>query len=252
MPNAITGPTPGGAATAALGPAGGGSRAAAGGAAGLGSLVGGALGAAHNLLNFTTYYAMKSRAGTIGEKGLAEVITTRVARPGLRIHLVGHSFGARLVTAAAKAVPSDTATSLTLLQGAFSHYGFAKDWSPGHNGFFRTVVDQHTVTGPALVTHTANDRAVGIAYAIASRIAGQVAAGVGDANDIYGGIGRNGVQHTPEAQQRRLLPVADAYPAWQPRVFHNLLADEFVADHSDVTGEEVAYALLSAVAGTRG
>ena len=38
-----------------------------------------------------------------------------------------------------------------------------------------------------------------------------------------------------------------AYP-WQPHRPHNLLADAFVADHSDVKGREVAYALLSAAA----
>ena len=42
-----------------------------------------------------------------------------------------------------------------------------------------------------------------------------------------------------------------AYP-WQPHRPHNLPADAFVADHSDVKGREVAvaYALLSAAATT--
>ncbi|MDR7166799.1 hypothetical protein J2W56_000517 [Nocardia kruczakiae] len=236
---------------AALGPAADASRGTVGGAAGLGSLLGGVMGAARNLLNFTTYYEMKTRSGRIGEQGLAPVIAhAHRTRPELRVHLVGHSFGGRLVSATAKALPDeDSLSTLTLLQAAFSHYGFAENWTPGQSGFFRTVVSDKKVTGPVLITDTANDLAVGIAYAIASRIAGQVAAAVGDADDIYGGMGRNGAQKTPEAISARLLDTGGQY-TWKARALHNLLADRFITGHSDVTGLQVAYALLSALSTT--
>ncbi|MBF4995899.1 hypothetical protein IRT45_01875 [Nocardia sp. BSTN01] len=236
---------------AALGPAADARRGTVGGAAGLGSLLGGVMGAARNLLNFTTYYEMKTRSGRIGEHGLAPVIAhAHKTRPELRVHLVGHSFGGRLVSATAKALPDeDTLSTLTLLQAAFSHYGFAENWTPGQSGFFRNVVSDKKVTGPVLITDTANDRAVGIAYAIASRIAGQVAAAVGDADDIYGGLGRNGAQKTPEAISAQLLDTGGRY-AWNARALHNLLADRFITSHSDVTGLQVAYALLSALSTT--
>lgn len=221
-----------------------------GAAAGLGSTLGGILGAAKNLLNGVTYYEMKARAGTVGEKGLAPLVKRiRSRRDGLRIHLVGHSFGGRLVTAAASALPADALASMTLLQAAFSHFGFADEWKPGQPGGFRGAVTNKTVSGPVLITHTANDKAVGIAYAIASRIAGENASSVGDANDTFGGIGRNGAQKTPEALQRALLDVGGSY-TWQARSLHNLLADQFVKGHSDVTNKQVAHALLSAVAST--
>ena len=241
--------TTGGAA--ALGSAPNTAPGTVGGAAGLPSLLGGVWGAARNLLNFTTYYEMKARSGSIGEQGLAPVITQiDQARPGLRLHLVGHSFGSRLVSGATKALPDGvTLATLTLLQAAFSHYGFAKDWQPGQSGYFRKVLNDRKVTGPVLITHTGNDVAVGIAYAIASRIAGQVAAAVGDANDLYGGIGRNGAQKTPEALPGHLLDIGGAY-TWRPGAAHNLLADKFISSHSDVTGHQVAYALLSALTTT--
>ena len=54
------------------------------------------------MLNFATYYQMKERAGTVGAGGLNPLLRElRAAAPDLRIHLVGHSFGGRLVTAAA-------------------------------------------------------------------------------------------------------------------------------------------------------
>ncbi len=222
-----------------------------GGAAGFGGLVGGVLGGAKHLLDYLSYYEMKARAGVIGEQGLAPLLH-ELARPGLRIHLAGHSFGGRLVTAAAKASPAGSLATMTLLQAAFSHYGFSNDWNDDagpQTGAFRSVVDSQAVSGPILITHTANDLAVGVAYAIASRIAGQVAAGIGDASSVYGGIGRNGAQKTPEAVTAELLEVGGRYD-WRPRVPHNLRADRFVHGHSDVAGREIAHALLSAMATT--
>jgi hypothetical protein len=218
-----------------------------GGAAGFGDFLAGPISAAKKLLNMTTFFEMKARSGNIGTRGVAPVIAQiKQARPDLNVHLLGHSFGARLVSATAKPLPQDSVATISLLQGAFSHHGFARDFEPGHNGFFRDVVDKKTVRGPTMITKTANDRAVGIAYAIASRISNEAAAGIGDAGDKFGGIGRNGAVKTAEAVDGRLLPVGGAY-AFRPRVLHNLLADDFIHDHSDVKGKEVAYAVLSAI-----
>jgi hypothetical protein len=221
----------------------------AGGAAGL-DIFGGFRNAARNLLNFTTYYTMKERAGTIGFHGLAPILTRVHERhTGLRLHLVGHSFGGRLVSAAATGGASDPVlplSSMVLLQAAFSHFGFAKNWDPGKDGLFRGCLSGHRVDGPTVVTHTANDRAVGIAYALASRIAGQIAAALGDASDVYGGIGRNGALRTPEAVAGELLDVDRAY-SFRPGAVHNLLADRFIHSHSDVTGPQVGHAVRSAV-----
>ncbi|MEO6320155.1 MAG: hypothetical protein ABIR56_05800 [Polaromonas sp.] len=86
------------------GVSGGDTRAATGasGAAGLGDLFGGLLSGARNLLNYTTYYQMKERAGAIGQGGLNPQLAQLQNRfPALKIHLIGHSFGGRLVTATA-------------------------------------------------------------------------------------------------------------------------------------------------------
>ena len=66
----------------------------------------GFLGAAMNVLNFTTYYEMKARAGTVGKNGVAPLIDA-LAPTVARLHLVGHSFGGRVVTAAAAASTTD-------------------------------------------------------------------------------------------------------------------------------------------------
>jgi hypothetical protein len=224
-----------------------------GGAAGLGQIFSGMKSAARNLLNYTTYYQMKERAGIVGRSGVNTLLRTLRARfPTLKLHLIGHSFGGRLVTAAADGPPDQPSVqpnSLTLLQAAFSHNGFAQHFDQVHDGFFRHVVTQHKVSGPIVITCTQNDTAVGLLYPLASLIAGQNASKLGDANDPYGGIGHNGAQHTPEVSQdvTVLQAVGSAYP-FQVGKLYNLNADACITGHSDICKDEMAYAVLAAIA----
>jgi hypothetical protein len=105
------------------------------------------------------------------------------------------------------------------------------------------------VHGPILVTCTKNDRAVGIAYPLASRLGGQNAAALGDENDPYGGIGRNGAVKTPEAFAGALLATNAAYEFASGGIY-NLKADAFISDHSDICSPQVAWALASVIATT--
>jgi predicted alpha/beta hydrolase family esterase len=218
---------------------------AEGGAAGLKEFLSGFKAAAMNILNFTTYFEMKARAGTVGKKGVAKLIDN-FAPQVQRIHLIGHSFGGRVVTAAAANSTTEKIRSMSLLQTAFSHNGFSKT----KGGFFRSVVEQQRVKGPILVTHTKNDKAVGVAYPLASRINGDRAAAFGDENDEFGGIGRNGAQQmqSGETVTGRLLPSGASY-AFQAGKFFNLEASDFIMSHGDVTGKEIAYAVRKVIAG---
>lgn len=243
MSEPVSAPLPAGGGGAANGHGGN-----VGGAASLKDLLGGALAAARRVLNFTTYYEMKERAGTVGRTGVAALLRRiRDAAPSARLHLVGHSFGGRLVTAAANELDPDSPhVTMTLLQAAYSHNGLATMFDGTHDGAFRSIVSDKRVSGPIVITHTKNDRAVGIAYPLASRIAFQKAAALGDENDPYGGMGRNGAQRTPEAKIDELKGVSKPY-TFAPGSIYNLKADKFIKDHSDIAGHEVAYALLTSV-----
>ncbi len=212
----------------------------------LGSLAGRAAGALR-LLNYATYYVMKERAGIVG-RGLNGVLgEVRAARGDLKLHLVGHSFGARVVAAAADGPEPLRPSSLALLQGAFSHNAFAEEVL-GRRGFFRAVVSDRKVAGPIIATHTRNDQAVGIAYAIASRLSNDVAAGIGGPDDVFGGIGRNGAMRLSEGEHRMsdLAGPDSAYPPFDPGIVVNLKADAFISNHGDVANPAVANAILSA------
>ncbi|MFC5410851.1 hypothetical protein ACFPMF_16135 [Larkinella bovis] len=223
---------------------------AGGGAGGLFDLSGLTNGA-RNLLNFATYYQMKDRAGKVGVLGLNPILKRiKQTLPNCKLHLIGHSFGARVVTAATagpdtiSTVPIDT---LSLLQAAFSHYGFAENYEDGKDGFFRSVLTQRKVKGPILISQTHNDKAVGVAYAIASRIAGQIGAFLGDPNDLFGGLGANGAQKTPASSTQFNLDFGSVY-SFQINTLYNLNADNCIMDHSDICHPQVANAIVSSIA----
>lgn len=201
---------------------------------------------ARQVLNTFTYYTMKARAGDVGANGLAPLVDRINALPsGPRVHLAGHSFGARVVAAAATAASTPIA-SVTLLQGAFSHYGFTPNYADtGKDGAFRAAVTSGRIQGPLLITHTHNDRAVHLAYAVASRLARQTGAGLGDRSDLYGGIGANGSVGT-SATELPMLDEDGSYTFADGSIV-NLLADDHVSGHSDVTNSAVVNALAHAM-----
>lgn len=230
---------------------GGGTSDQQGKAAGLGKFFSKAANAVTNLLNVTTYFEMKQRAGTVGKNGVAPLID-ELSGQVERIHLVGHSFGGRVVTAAAASSTTKKLHSMSLLQAAFSHNGFSRS----QGGFFRSVIDDKRVAGPILVTHTKNDRAVGLAYPAASRIGRDTASSFGGPDDKFGGIGSNGAQKMENGEvstsAAELFPKARAYTFERGRI-HNLKSDAFIVDpkggdaHGFVWVPEVAWAISRAM-----
>jgi hypothetical protein len=216
-----------------------------GGAAGVGDALSGLSDGARSALGFWTFWTMKKRAGKIGAEGLAPVLdAVREANSRARIHLAGHSFGARLVTAAADA-GSFAPSTMTLMQAAFSHNAF----SP--KGAFRKVLTGKKVRGPILVTHSSKDVPVGIAYPIAVRLSFDSTSTLGTKHDKFGGLGRNGAQKTEEAADLALHGPPKAYSfSTSSRIF-NLQADKVILGHGDIAKPELAFAMLSALAAAK-
>ncbi|WP_225838365.1 serine-threonine protein kinase [Streptomyces sp. NK08204] len=160
---------------------------------------------AKELLRQATYYTMKRRAGTVGERGLGTVIGRLAeAAPGVRVHLVGHSFGGRLVSFALRGLPDGVRTvkSVTLLQGAFSHYAFAQQL-PRHPDRAGALKDrQRRIDGPLVCCYSHFDQALGSFYPMASRMADDDRSVAGELvgellGARWGAMGHDGVQAVP-------------------------------------------------------
>ncbi|MFJ4203320.1 serine-threonine protein kinase [Streptomyces sviceus] len=213
---------------------------------------------AHELLRQGTYYAMKRRAGTVGERGLGRVIGQLAqAAPGMRVHLVGHSFGARLVSFALRGLPQGVRTvkSVTLLQGAFSHYAFATRLPHDARAGGVLQGQQNRVDGPLVCCYSSHDSALGTLYPLASRMAGD-AQGVA-AFDIgrtlgpkWGAMGHDGVQAVPGTAS---LKLAEALTKLPVKGCVNVDAAAVVrrggppaGAHSDICHRELARLVLAA------
>jgi pimeloyl-ACP methyl ester carboxylesterase len=197
------------------------------------------------LLNQFTYFEMKKRAGVVGG-GLARDLD-KDGLGNVALHLIGHSFGARLVTSAASRLKTIRPASMTLLQAAYSQNGLGIGKLPVPEGAFRNVIAGKRVSGPIVITHTRNDKAVGIAYVIASRASGVTAAAFGGPTDPFGGMGANGAQLVAAGEAVPLAMVSGAVPGLTSGVINNVLADAVIADHGDVTNPTVARLVLAAV-----
>jgi hypothetical protein len=247
---------PGGGGAAGLGGLGGNPALRAGGssaAAGIGDFLSGIKAGALRLLNLTTYSTMKDRAGKIGRDAVNPLLQRiqTVVPDKLKFHLVGHSFGGRLVTATVDGQKPLRVQTLLLLQAAYSHNGLAAKFDaqdPNKSGFFHAVFDNRKVSGPIVITHSKNDRAVGLAYPLASRLNGDDAAGIGDATDRFGGMGANGAQHVDTADIILLKVGGGNYDfKTSGKSVFNVNGDAIITSHGDVARPETAALLAAAM-----
>lgn len=208
---------------------------------------------AKEMLRQATYYQMKARAGVVGEHGLGPVVAELASRrPALRIHLVGHSFGGRVVSFALRELPSwaRNVKSLTLLQGAFSHYAFADSLPHARDRGGALHGLQHRVDGPVAACHSSYDSALKVFYPLASRMAGD-SAGLMGFDARWGAIGHDGVQAMPDAPRLTLdaalrggLPAAGCVSVDAGSVVRRGGAPS--GAHSDICHEELARLVVAA------
>jgi hypothetical protein len=213
---------------------------------------------AKEAMRVTTYWHMKNRAGVVGEKGLAPVVKRLHDNPGskVRVHLIGHSFGARLVSFSLRGLPEtwvhekSPVKSCTLIQGAFSHHAYSAtlphDLKRG--GALKGMANR--VDGPIIVTFSRYDKAVCERYPQASLIMRQDAAMSRDNLARFGAMGSDGAQAV-EADERKFKPVGGSYPFQKSR-FLNIDGNDLIRKgdgpsgaHSDIFYPEIAWAVLS-------
>ncbi|WP_153397882.1 hypothetical protein [Ornithinicoccus halotolerans] len=146
------------------------------------------------LLRTATVWQMKDRAGTVGGAGVAGLLERVLDDSDARLHLVGHSFGARVVLSAAAAQRSARPIqSVLLLQPAVNRWCFAHEViDRGVPGGYRPVLDK--VVGPVVTTYSRHDRPLHEAFHLAvrgSHLGEPDIAAVGDTHR-YGALGGYG------------------------------------------------------------
>jgi hypothetical protein len=236
-----------------------GTAAPAGAQQGIGDWFGKAINGAKDVLRVFSYNTMKARAGTVGRNGVGPLLAALHAQsPGVRVHLLGHSFGARLVSFALAGVgapASSPVASLLLLQGAFSHWSFAhaQDNPFGSPGALNAYADR--VHGPMVATHTVYDWAVGVWYPKASFLARQDAEAV--VADRWGGMGADGFQAVKPSEDRAMPAQGGTSYGFVPGNFYRVDAASVINDtngepfsgaHSDIKKTPVAQLAAAAAA----
>jgi len=207
------------------------------------------------LVNLTTFLLMFNRCGDVGSKGMSQVVRRVKELSNARVHLVGHSLGGRAVTACAKALidpPAQRADTMMLLQAAYSHFGLSVAGTSANGikhprGFFRDIIEKRVVAGPIVATHSTHDAVVQFAYTPMAAVSGNNARKIGDESSPFGGIGRNGVLDTKEAEGLELQVAGGAY-TFKSGSIHNLDGSRningvpMIRSHGDVANEAVTWA----------
>ncbi len=213
-------------------------------------------------LRTLSFWKMKDRARLIGEGAVYPfLVRLQKATAGrtVRFHLMGHSFGCIVASAAAAGPPGAAALprpldSLSLVQGALSLWSYCADIpaTPGRPGYFHRLVAEGRIGGPVLTTQSRYDRAVGTWYPRAAQLARQVAFAPGLPK--YGAVGTFGLQGPGLTSQDRMLGAVDTDYAFERGRIYNMESSAiirtgggFSGAHSDICHPEVAHAIWSAI-----
>jgi hypothetical protein len=221
---------------------------------GIGDFFGKVWNGAKDALRVGSYFQMKNRAGDIGRNGLGSfLVALHTAAPAVRVHLIGHSFGARLVAFSLAGIASpeqSPVASLTLVQGAFSHWSFSDGSTDiGIQGALSGF--QNRVKGPLCATYSTADWAVGNWYPKASFLSQQDNQD-SDGADRWGGMGADGYRGVAAHDFALPLTGQEVFVAGE---FHRadgnfVISDtsqsSFAGAHSDIQKPEVAAFIVAA------
>ncbi|CAM5543852.1 Serine-threonine protein kinase OS=Streptomyces alboniger OX=132473 GN=CP975_06805 PE=4 SV=1 [Streptomyces alboniger] len=204
---------------------------------------------AHELLRQGSYYAMKRRAGAVGQLGLGPAVGLLAGdMSGIRIHLIGHSFGARLVSYTLRGMPADVRAvkSVTLLQGAFSHYAFAGRVPHDTSRRGALYGMQRRIDGPLVSCYSRHDDALGRLYPLASKLAGDSTTFL-NLWERWGAIGYNGIRSVGGTKRIKLgqkVPTKGCVSLDAAAVVRR--GGPPAGAHSDICHEELARVVFAA------
>lgn len=217
-------------------------------------------------LRLFSVYQMKDRAGTVGARGVARLlrdVMAATAGAATPIHVVGHSYGCKVMLSAV-CLPAPLPRplqSLLLLQPAVSHLCFAEAVPRvGKPGGYVAALAGDRVRGPVLCTYSNKDFALHNTFHFALRrdsdlgeqdigIASDAGAtSAGQPPSIFAALGGYGPRG---AGQTLVDPMPAAGAAYPPLVGKLIGLDgsaRLIGSHGDITSPATAWALHRLVA----
>ncbi|QPK65361.1 hypothetical protein IVG45_10710 [Methylomonas sp. LL1] len=216
-----------------------------------------------NAIRMATVWQMKDRAGTVGAHGvgpmLHDILKTleeeEKAR-NTRVHLMGHSYGAKVVLSAL-CYPSNLPrkiTSTLLLQPAISYLCFGENIDEnGRHGGFRKALQ--SVDRPIFTTFSKNDAALTKFFHLAVRrdsdLGEQKIAGIPPSKfAALGGFGPGGMQNG-ESKTIPMPEVGTRYPLEGFKILGIDGSDDKIKGHGDVSNRFTEWALVNLVSGEK-
>ncbi len=203
-----------------------------------------------SLIRLATVLRMKDRAGRVGTRGVADLLSSVLAATDARVHLVGHSYGAKVVLAAVVAAPhARPADSVLLLQPAVSYLCFSADIDgTGRPGGYRAALSR--ARQPIMTTFSRNDIPLTKFFQWAARRASDLGevqiAGVPGRYAALGGFGPGGI----DGQAVEVLARLPAEPyAAEPAGIRVVAVEstDFIKGHGDISNDATHWMLLNQV-----
>ena len=208
------------------------------------------------LLKPFTVWQMKDRAGKVGARGVKALLEGLLKRSEARVHVLGHSYGCKVVITAASALPDGLRPlhSALLLQPAVSQYAFSTTVPErtGVSGGF--VPALRRVKTPVVATFSANDSALTRGFHLALRRhddLGEQPTIAGTTASLYGALGGFGPQEDDAV-------VIDIHDPKQPYAWPTggrlvgVRGTRTISGHGDISNPStwwLAYCVATAAAG---
>jgi hypothetical protein len=205
------------------------------------------------LVRVATVLLMKDRAGRVGGRGVADLLRRLVdASPEVRVHLVGHSYGAKVVLSAlcVGSAPSRPVDSVLLLEPALSALCFATNVDgSGRPGGYRAALER--TRQPILTTFSSHDVPLTRFFHLAVRRPSDLGEAVIAGTPLpskYGALGGFGPYGCDA--DRVVVPPAgppQSYPLGGPKRIVAIEGDTIISGHGAVTSPATAWMLLDQV-----
>lgn len=229
-------------------------RGRAGGAAATGPQAAGFLDKLNprNLIRLLTVRQMKDRAGAVGANGVGPLVRDMLGATddNTRYHLVGHSYGARvLLNAVARPdgqpLPRPV-DSLLLLQPAVNHLCFASNLPGSRVGGYRKALD--LVKRPIMSTFSVQDFPLRNTFHLAlcrDKDIGEVEVAGDEPPNEYAALGGYGPRGTDDSREVAIKDPGDRYDFGEeaPRIWA-VNGARTITGHSDIYIESTAWALF--------